>query len=122
VGCLEALAQRDFAHVAACLHPQVMFQALMPAGLREAEAVVLLTIDGVWLATGGYANPIHHEGFPPLREVMQSLVANGGHIWACRAYTKPHGITEQDMIDRARIVTAANAVEYLGSGATSLDF
>lgn len=34
---VEALAQRDFAGVAAYLHPQVAFRALVPAGVREAE-------------------------------------------------------------------------------------
>jgi predicted peroxiredoxin len=88
----------------------------------DQEAIVLLTIDGVWLATKGYADPIHKEGFQPLKEVMQSFVANGGQIWACGACTKPRGITEGDLIEGARIVTAANAVEYLASGATSLSF
>ncbi len=92
------------------------------AATADQETVLLLTIDGVWLATRGYADSIHHEGFQPLREVMQSFVANGGQIWACGACTKPRGITEQDMIEGARIVTAANVVEYLVSGAASLDF
>lgn len=92
------------------------------AATADQETVLLLTIDGVWLATRGYADSIHHEGFQPLREVMQSFVANGGQIWACGACAKPRGITEQDMIEGARIVTAAMAVEYLVSGAASLDF
>jgi uncharacterized protein len=92
------------------------------AATADQETVVLLTIDGVWLATGGYADPIHHEGFQPLAEVMRSFVANGGQIWACGACAKPRGITEQDMVEGAHIVTAASAVEYLASGAASLDF
>ena len=92
------------------------------AATADQETVLLLTIDAVWLATRGYADAVHHEGFQPLKEVIQSFVANGGRIWACGACTKPRGITEQDMIEGARIVTAANAVEYLVSGAASLDF
>jgi predicted peroxiredoxin len=92
------------------------------AATADQQTVLLLTIDGVWLATRGYAESIHHEGFQPLREVIQSFVANGGQIWACGACTKPRGITEQDMIEGARIITAANAVEYLATGAASLDF
>ena len=88
----------------------------------DQEAVVLLTIDGVWLATRGYADPIHHEGFQPLVEVMRSFVANGGQIWACGACTKPRGITELDMIEGAHIITAASVVEYLALGAASLGF
>ena len=92
------------------------------AATADQETVLLLTIDGVWLATREYADSIHHEGFQPLKEVIQSFVANGGQIWACGACTKPRGITERDLIEGAKIVTAANAVEYLVSGAASLDF
>ena len=88
----------------------------------DQEAVVLLTVEGAWLATRGYADSIQKEGFQPLKEVIDSFVANGGEIWACGACTKPRGIAEGDLIEGARIVTAANVVEYLASGAASLSF
>ena len=53
---------------------------------------------------------------------MDAFVANGGQIWACGACTKPRGITEPDLISGAKIVTAANVVEYLAAGAATLDF
>jgi uncharacterized protein len=53
---------------------------------------------------------------------MQSFMNNGGQIWACGACTRPRGISDADLIEGARIVTAANAVEYLASGAASLSF
>jgi uncharacterized protein len=92
------------------------------AASADQEAVVLLTVEGVWLATKGYADSIHKQGFPPLKEVIASFVANGGQIWACGACAKPRGITEADLVDGARIVTAANAVERLAAGAASLSF
>lgn len=92
------------------------------AASADQEVVVLLTIDGVWNATRGYAEEICKEGFQPLRDVMQSFIANGGQIWACGACTKPRGITEADIVPGAQIVTAASAVEYLASGAASLSF
>ena len=92
------------------------------AASADQEVVVLLTIDGVWNATQGYADEICKEGFQPLRDVMDSFISNGGQIWACGACTKPRGITEADLIDGARIVTAASAVEFLASGAASLSF
>ena len=92
------------------------------AATADQETVVLLTIDGVWLATKGYADDVRKDGFPPLRDVLQSFVANGGQVWACGTCTKPRGITESDLIEGAKIVTAANAVEYLASGASSLSF
>jgi len=86
------------------------------AASADQEAIVLLTIDGVWLATKGYADDIHHEGMPPLREVLASLLANGGEIWACGACTKPRGITEEDLIEGARIISAVDFVAELANG------
>jgi predicted peroxiredoxin len=85
----------------------------------DQETVMLLTIEGVWLATTGYADAIHKEGFQPLKEIVNSFIGNGGQIWVCRACAKPRGITAERLIPGARIVTAANAVEYLVSGAAS---
>ena len=58
------------------------------AANADQETVVLLTIDGVWLATKGYADGIHKEGFPALKDVLASFVANGGQVWACGTCTK----------------------------------
>ena len=80
------------------------------------EAVVLLTIEGVWLATGGYADDIEKPGFPPLRDILSSFLAGGGKVWVCGTCAKPRGITEDDLIEGAEIVTAAYVVEYLSQG------
>ena len=92
------------------------------AASADQETIVFLTIEGVWLATKGYADRIHKEGFQPLNDVMRSFVQNGGQVWACGTCTKPRGIGEADLIPGARIVTAANVVEQLVSGAASMDF
>src|SRR3954470_4847615 len=72
------------------------------AANADQEAVVLLTIEGVCLATKGYADAIEKPGFPPLREVLASFIANGGQIWACGTCAKPRGITEAHLIEGAR--------------------
>ena len=38
--------------------------------LADQKVVMLLTIEGVWLATQAYADTIHQEEFPPRKEVM----------------------------------------------------
>ena len=86
------------------------------AASADQEAIVLLTIEGVWLATKGYADDLHHPGMPPLREVIDSLLQNGGQIWACGACTKPRGITDEQLIEGARIISAAEFVAELASG------
>lgn len=92
------------------------------AASADQPSVVLLTIDGVWLATRGYADDIQKEGFPPLRDILTSFVANGGEIWACGACTRPRGITEEQLIGGAQIVTAAMVVEALAKGAATICF
>jgi uncharacterized protein len=91
------------------------------AASADQAAIVPLTIDGVWLATPGYADGVHKEGFQPLKEIIGSFLENGAQIWACGACTKPRGITEEHLIPGARIVTAM-VVEAMVNGASTLGF
>src|SRR5688572_5769922 len=79
----------------------------------DKPAIIFLTVEGVRLATKGYAEGVNKEGFTPLKEIMNSFIANGGKIWCCGACTKPRGITDVASIEGAKIVTAANLVEQL---------
>jgi predicted peroxiredoxin len=82
----------------------------------DHETVVFLTVEGVRLATRGYADDIHKEGFAPVRELIDQYIAGGGTLIACAACCKPRGITEADLIDGAEIAGAARLVEYLANG------
>ena len=55
-------------------------------------------------------------------KTLAQFVQAGGRIWACGACTKPRGITPDVLVDGATIVTAAQVVELLASGAASLTF
>jgi len=92
------------------------------AASADQDAIVLLTIDGVWNATEGYADDVHEAGFEPLATVVRSFVANGGEIWVCGACAEPRGITDDDLVEGARIVSAVQAVEVLAGGASALSF
>jgi uncharacterized protein len=90
------------------------------AAIAGQEVVVMLTIDGVRVATKGGADAVRHEGLPPLAEILDDYVSNGGQVWACQSCTKPRGITEADLVPGARIAAAMQLVEYLSQGAASL--
>jgi predicted peroxiredoxin len=93
------------------------------AGLTAGQqATVLLTVEGVWLATKGYADGLQAKGFAPLGEVMQGFMDNGGRMWVCGACAKPRDITPEQLIEGPEIVGAVAAVEALVSGAQSLSF
>jgi predicted peroxiredoxin len=86
------------------------------------EATLLLTIEGVWVATRGYADGLQATGFDPLNELVRKFAANGGRIWVCGACAKPRGITQEQLIEGAQIIGAATAVEALVNGAQTLSF
>jgi predicted peroxiredoxin len=96
----------------------VPFLAANVAAAAGQEAIVVLTVEGVWLATRGYAETVLADGFPKLAELLPSFVQGGGAIWACSACTTPRGITEADLVPGATIVGAAAIVEAVATGAT----
>jgi uncharacterized protein len=88
----------------------------------EQDTTIFLTSEGVRLATRGYADDIQYASHPPTGKILADYVANGGRIWACGACTGPRGITAEDLVEGATIVTAANLVEALAAGASTVTF
>jgi uncharacterized protein len=82
----------------------------------DHDTVIFLTVEGVRLATRGYADDIHKEGFAPVKDLIDQYIAAGGTLIACAACCKPRNITESDLIDGAEIAGAARLVEYLANG------
>ncbi|MGH2408885.1 MAG: DsrE family protein [Chloroflexota bacterium] len=88
----------------------------------DQEAIILLTIDGAWVATKGYSEGLQAEGFAPLTELVAKFVAGGGSLWVCGACAKPRGITAEHLVEGAQLVGAAKAVEEMVNGAQTLSF
>ena len=86
------------------------------------EANLLLTIEGVWTATKGYADGLQAEGFEPLGKLIREFIDGGGRVWVCGACAKPRKITENDLVPGAKIVGATTAVEAMVGGAQTLSF
>jgi predicted peroxiredoxin len=98
------------------------FVAANIAATAGQEAVVLCTIDAVWLGTQGGTNGIAYEGLPVLADLYADFVDNGGQVWLCGACTKPRGITEDQVVSGATIVGAAKVVEEIVAGAKAVAF
>jgi predicted peroxiredoxin len=97
----------------------VVANAALTAG---QEATVMLTVEGVWLATRGYTAGLQAHGFAPLAQVIQQFMDNGGRVWVCGACAKPREITQEHLIDGPELVGAVAAVEALVGGAQTLSF
>jgi predicted peroxiredoxin len=92
------------------------------AAIAGQDAVLLCTIDAVWLGTAGGADGIAAPGLPVFNELYKEFIGNGGKVWLCGACTKPRGITEDKLRDGATIVGAAKVVEEVINGAQTIAF
>lgn len=86
------------------------------------QTTLMLTVEGVWLATRGYTEGLEANGFAPLGELLEQFLENDGQLWVCGACAKPRNITADDLITGAQMVGAAAAIEALANGAQSLSF
>lgn len=98
------------------------FVAANIAATAGQEAVVVCTIEAVWLGTDGGTDGIAQEGLPVLDDLFQEFIDNGGQVWLCGACTKPRGIGEDQLRKGASIVGAAKVVEEVIAGAKTVAF
>ena len=100
----------------------VAFVVANAAAASDKEALVFLSIEGVRLATRGYADDIKEEGFAPLKELMDSFVKAGGKIYVCSPCFKKRKLDENALVAGATIVGGAKLVEFLGAGAPAVSY
>lgn len=98
------------------------FVAANIAATAGQEAVVLCTIEAVWLGTEAGTDGVAHPGLPVLSDLFAEFVENGGTVWLCGACTKPRGIGEENLTKGAVIVGAAKVVEEVVAGARTVSF
>ena len=98
------------------------FVAATVAANAGQQAIVVCTIEAVWLGTRGGADGVAANGLPPLPSLISEFVSGGGAIWLCGACTKPRGISEAQLVNGACIVGAARIVEAVVAGAHTVAF
>ena len=86
------------------------------------ETVIFLNVEGAYLASKGYADDIHEEGFAPLKQLMDQFIEAGGTLWVCSPCYKKRNLGEEDLIEGATIVGGAKVVEFLSQGAASITY
>lgn len=98
------------------------FVAANIAAVAGQTAIVLCTVDAVWLGTAGGADGVHANGLPVFNELYEEFTRNGGQVWLCGACTKPRGIDESALRPNTMIVGAARVVEEVVAGARTVAF
>ncbi|HEX6311672.1 MAG TPA: DsrE family protein [Acidimicrobiia bacterium] len=98
------------------------FVAANVAATAGQDAVVLCTIEAVWLGTDGGTAGIAADGMPVLADLYDEFVGNGGQVWLCGACTKPRDIDDGQLAKGATIIGAAKVVEEIVAGARTVAF
>lgn len=91
----------------------VAFVVANAAVASDKETMVFLSTEGVRIASKGYADDVHEEGFAPLRELIENFVKAGGKVFVCSPCFKKRGLGEENMIEGSTIVGGAKLVEFL---------
>src|SRR5207244_6117181 len=86
------------------------------------ETLVFLSIEGVRLANRGFAESIHEEGFPPLRELMDNFAKAGGTIYVCAPCFKKRKLDETNLVACASILAGAKRGELLSEASPGVSF
>jgi predicted peroxiredoxin len=98
------------------------FVAANVAAAAGQEAIVLCTIEAVWLGTKGGTDGVAKPGLPELGNLYTEFIDNGGQVWLCGACAKPRGIIEEQLEKGSTIVGAAKVVEEVVAGAKTFAF
>jgi uncharacterized protein len=93
------------------------------AGIAAAQEVtIFLNVEGVRLATPGYADDVVVAGFKPLAELISTFTSNGGRIWICPPCFNARELNKEQVIAGATFAGGAAVVELLAQGAASLSY
>ncbi|MCK8600255.1 DsrE family protein [Desulfoferrobacter suflitae] len=89
------------------------------AQAMDVEAVMVLQAAAVFLATSGCLSHVFAAGLPPLKQLVDNFIEEGGKILVCTPCIKERHIEESELIP-GMIPTAAGALvlEILSANST----
>ena len=101
-------------------HATIPFVMGGAALASDVEVVFGFQADGVELARKGVADAIEAPGFPPLRKLMDDVIALGAKLLVCGPCLKSRDIVADDLIEGAEVVAAGRFVAEITSATNSL--
>jgi len=88
----------------------------------DVEVVVALQSMAVYLAMKDYAKHVKAEGFPPLQELMESMLQLGGKLYICGPCIKARNISPKDLIEGITIINAPALVNEMIEADATLNY
>ena len=87
--------------------PFVLANTALAAG---SDVLIWLTVDGANLGRKGAADKLKPKSFPPVAELLNAYMENGGRIGICPPCGKTHGVTDENMLPNAEWMGAAAVI------------
>lgn len=106
-GCLITLTKFSD-DVDAIAIPLVLATTAQAAG---EEVLLWLTLDGVELARRGAASKLPPRSFPPVSDLLETFIENGGRIGICPPCGKTRNLGDEDLVANAKWMGAAALLE-----------
>ena len=88
----------------------------------DVPVTLILQGPGVTLAKKGSYDHVFAPGFPPLKELMGSVVEQGGTLLACTPCLEDRRITQDMLVESVRPVKAARTVMEILDATTTLNY
>ena len=90
----------------------IPFVMATAAQASDVEVILGFQANGVMLITQGIAQHVFASGFPPLKELLDIYLENGGKLLVCGPCVKSRQIDpEKEFIQGAPVVNAATFVK-----------
>ena len=87
--------------------PFVLANSALAVG---GDVLIWLTVEGANLARKGAADTLIPKSFPPVAELLNAYIENGGRIGVCPPCGKTHGVTNENMLTNAEWMGAAAVI------------
>jgi predicted peroxiredoxin len=88
--------------------PFVMANAAL---VMDTEAVIVLQGAGVLLAKKGSYEHVYAAGLPPLKQLMDTFMEQGGKLLVCTPCIKERHIDESMLVENAELIAGARVIQ-----------
>jgi len=93
------------------------------AALDQGKDVVMwLTVEGVRLALGGYANTIQSPEAPPVARLHEQFIEKGGRFYVCPICFKARDLDDAQLVANAELKGATPLMEFAGESAITFSY
>ena len=95
-------------HADKCSLPFVLANAALA---MDTPCSVILQSDAVLVAQKGYARHVKAHGLPPLSQLMDDYIEQGGRLYVCKPCFDSREMKKEELLDICELVTSGFVID-----------